>query len=256
MTNFLSEQDFEKFLNSLRHLLESNQKTLAQVGRGLVQSVEAFIVQFELLYGSALRVSESFSIYPEDLSFDKNILTLNHTKTGFKKCKNCKGASCDKCQGLGKIRKAQHTTIHPKFKNRLYDYVAKLPKGRPIFKGNRITLWSYAKRAGEHAGLNVFEQQDERLITGVWTHLFRKSRAQQMMLDKSDSESSDYVWELVKIKLRHSAKGRDVTFRYTNKIGQKLGLNDLLEWEQKHYGYVDDGKSDFISVQTQQGVGQ
>jgi integrase len=237
MTNFLSESDFEAFLHSLRQLLEKNQKILAQTNRSLAQSIEAFIVQFELIYGSALRVSESFSIYPEDLSFDKNILTLNRTKTGYKKCRKCKGEGCEHCNNLGKIRKAQYTTIHPKYAKRLKSYVTNLSPGTPIFKGNRFTLWSYAKQAGRLCGLNVFEQQDERLITGVWTHLFRKSRAQQMMLDKSDNESSDFVWELVKIKLRHSAKGRDVTFRYTNKIGQKLGLNDLLEWEQKHYAW-------------------
>lgn len=235
MTNFLSEQDFDKFLHSLRQLLESNQKSLGQTNRQLSMSIEGFVQLFSLAYGSALRISEALNVYPKDLDFEKRILTLNQTKTGFKKCTKCKGQGCDKCGMSGRIRKPQYTTLHPKYLHDLDRYSGAFPMEKPLFKTNRFTLWSYAKQAGKLAGLNVFEQQDERLIEGVWTHLFRKSRAQQMMLDKSEGEASEYVFELVKIKLRHSAKARDVTFRYTNKIGQKLGLNDLLEWEKKHY---------------------
>lgn len=236
MSNFLSESDFERFLNSLRQLLESNQKALQQTGRSLSMPIEGFVQLFSLAYGSALRISETLYCYPGDFDLEKRILTLNNTKTGFKKCSKCRGQGCDKCGMSGRIRKPQYTTIHPAYSDSLQNYLQGADPTKPLFATNRFTLWSYAKQAGKLAGLNVFEQQDERLIEGVWTHLFRKSRAQQMMLDKSEDEASEYVFELVKIKLRHSAKARDVTFRYTNKIGQKLGLNDLLEWEKKHYG--------------------
>lgn len=237
MTNFLSEADFQAFLNSLRQLLESNEKTLAQTNRKLSMPIIGFLELFRLVYGCGLRVSEALYVRKSDIDFEKRILVLNNTKTGYKKCNKCKGQGCEKCNNLGKIRKPQYTTIHPYFLSSLKDYVTSLNGQDLLFNTNRFTVWNYAKQAGKLAGLNVFEQQDERLIEGVWTHLFRKSRAQQMMIDgKSAGEDSDYLWELVKIKLRHSAKGRDVTFRYTNKIGQKLGLNDLLEWEQKHYG--------------------
>ena len=250
MSNFLSEADFERFLNSLRQLLESNQKALAQTGRSLSMPIEGFVELFRLAYGSAFRISETLSAYPGDFDFEKRLITLNVTKTGYKKCKCAKyvksengnrhlegDIDCKVCEGRFKLRKAQYTTIHPKYLESLRTYLAKYPpNSQNIFSTNRFTLWSYAKKAGELAGLNVFEQQDDRLIEGVWTHLFRKSRAQQMMLDASGDETSDFVFELVKIKLRHSTKARDVTFRYTNKIGQKLGLNDLLEWEKKHYG--------------------
>lgn len=254
VTNFLSESDFERFLHSLRQLLESNQKALQQTGRSLSMPIEGFVQLFCLAYGSAFRISETLSSYPGDFDFDKRLITLNVTKTGYKKCKCAKyvkndngnrhlegDIDCKVCSGKFKLRKAQYTTIHPKYVEGLKKYIMAKWNNRPdarepIFATNRHTLWSYAKQAGKMAGLNVFEQQDDRLIEGVWTHLFRKSRAQQMMLDASSDETSDFVFELVKIKLRHSTKARDVTFRYTNKIGQKLGLNDLLEWEKKHYG--------------------
>jgi integrase len=237
MSNFLSESDFELFLDSLRLMLESNQRSLRKYGKDLSMPIEGFIELFRLTYGSALRISETLNIYPGDIDFDRRIITLNQTKTGFKKCRKCKGLGCEKCDNLGKIRKPQRTTIHPNYSYSLRSYFKGKDQTKPLFSTNRITLWDYAKKAGRLvAGLDVFEQQDERLIQGVWTHLFRKSRAQQMMIDgKEAGEDSDFVYELVKVKLRHSSKGRDVTIRYTNKIGQKLGLNDLLEWEKKHY---------------------
>ena len=248
MTNFLSESDFERFLNSLRQMLEKNQKTMAQTNRELSMPIEGFESLFRLAYSSALRISETLTLLPGDFDFEKRILTLRQTKTGYKKCKCAKrvkegnswflvgDSKCKICDGAFKLRKTQYTTIHPSYADSLKLYVQKCSQDKPIFRTNRITLWSYAKKAGELAGLNVFEQQDDRLIEGVWTHLFRKSRAQQMMRDKAKDELGDFVYELVKIKLRHSLKAKDVTQRYSNIIGQKLGLNDLLEWEQKHYG--------------------
>lgn len=251
MTNFLSEQDFQAFLNSLRQLLESNQKSLAQTNRSLSMPIDGFIELFRLVYGSALRISESLTVYPNDIDFDKKLISLPHTKTGFKKCKCARrikqdngswlltgNKDCSICKGRYKLRKTQRTTIHPHYSDSLRSYLNGADPNKPIFSTNRFTLWSYAKKAGKLAGLNVFEEQKDRLIEGVWTHLFRKSRAKQMMRDIGPDEKEAYVYELLKIKLRHSREdaGRDVTQRYSNIIGQKLGLNDLLEWEKKHYG--------------------
>jgi integrase len=207
LTNFLSESDFEAFLNSLRQLLATNTKRLGETNRSLSMPIDGFVELFRLTYGSALRISETLTVYPGDIDFEKGILTLNQTKTGYKRCPSCRGKNavdhCKRCNGLGKIRRAQRTTIHPNYADSLRVYVQTMTPDKPLFSTNRFTLWSYAKQAGKLAKLNVFEQQDERLIEGVWTHLFRKSRAQQMMLDKHEDESSDFVWELVKLKLRH-----------------------------------------------------
>jgi integrase len=236
MTNFLSEADFELFLNTLRIMLESNQKKLQEVGRDLSMPIDGFIELFRLTYGSALRISETLNIYPGDIDLDRLIITLNQTKTGFKKCRKCKGQGCEKCDNLGKIRKPQRTTIHPHYTDSLRSYLKGKDPTKPLFSTNRITLWDYAKKAGRLvAGLDVFEEQQERMIQGIWTHLFRKSRAQQMMRDIGPDEKESFVYELVKVKLRHAREARDVTQRYSNIIGQKLGLNDLLEWEKKHY---------------------
>jgi len=235
MTNFISYDEFNNFLSELAMLLVENEQKLFQTNRKLSMPGADFVELFRLLYFSALRVSEALYLKASDVDLDKRILTLRVTKTGYKKCNACKGSGCEKCDQRGKLRKPQYTTIHPWNIPTLYMCVAVKNHDEYLFNTNRYTLWNYAKKAGKRAGLKVFEQQDNRLIEGVWTHLFRKSRAQQMILDgKAAGEDRDYLLELVKIKLRHSTN-KDVTNRYTNAIGQKLTINDLLEWEKKHY---------------------
>lgn len=78
-------------------------------------------------------------------------------------------------------------------------------------------------------GLHEFwysEEQDNKSIQGVWTHLFRKSCAKQMRELGAEIE-------LVAVKLRHKlGKGRGslITFTYTKK-----DLPALLHFEAKHF---------------------
>lgn len=90
-----------------------------------------------------------------------------------------------------------------------------------LFKASRQIVWSYGKQAGNLAGLKIYEMQEERSIKGIWTHLFRKSRAKQMLVDGASIE-------LVKLKLRRSMS--DVTWRYT-----RPDINALLSWEVHRY---------------------
>lgn len=234
MTNYLSPQDFDAFINSLRQVLTARQKNLEPLGRKLSMPIEGFVELFRLAYGSGLRISETLQLTKDDIDFAKKIIKIRFAKTGWKKCKDCKGYGCRVCDKLGKIRKTQYTTLHPNYADSLRVYMSKVT-GPYLFATNRVTLWSLAKKAGNEAGLHVFEQQKERMIEGVWTHLFRKSRAQQMMLDRAADETTEYVYELVKIKLRHATEARDVTQHYTNFLGKKLTIMDLLAWEGKHY---------------------
>jgi integrase len=82
-------------------------------------------------------------------------------------------------------------------------------------------MWKYYRNAGRLAGLNIFESQDQRNISNVWTHLLRKSCAKRME-DLGAKES------LIARKLRHSSGS--VTQRYT-----KVDINALLDWEEKHF---------------------
>ena len=175
-------------------------------------------------YCMALRISEVISLHPDDFNFDRKILTLNHTKTGFKHCKLCskwkKGKliyadkDCKKCQGKGKYRVKQFTSIPPDFPEWVKESLS--PNNIPLFPFNRQLLWIYVKKACKMAGLEIGEQQEERYIEGGWTHLIRKSRAS--LMDELGAKET-----LIKVKLRHTFT---TTQRYT-----KGDINALIKWE-------------------------
>jgi len=194
-----------------------------------VRVPDPFIIQIALWiqYCCALRVSEVLNLHHEDFDFRTNILTLQRTKTGFKHCKCSKwkkrkllssDINCDFCQGKGKIRKKQYTSIPPDLPDWTKEVCQWQQKTR-IFPFTRQLIWSYVKKAAKLAGLEIAEQQDERFINGAWTHLIRKSRA-KMMIEKGASEV------MVKVKLRHTFS---VTERYT-----KPDINALIKWEAEN----------------------
>lgn len=161
-------------------------------------------------YCHGLRVSEVLQLTPEDFNFERNILTLNKTKTGFKKKDGVK------------VRKKQYTSIPPDFPDYIKSWI-KLNQ-RNTFNGllfpfTRQLIWSYVKKAAKMGGLELAEQQDERFIEGAWTHLIRKSRA-KMMIERGAPEV------MVKVKLRHTFS---VTERYT-----KPDINALIKWEEEN----------------------
>ncbi len=88
-----------------------------------------------------------------------------------------------------------------------------------LFHTSRSTVWYYAKNAGILAGLNIFEEQENKQIHGIWTHLFRKSCAKRMLYD------GDSPKPLVQKKLRHS-------FREAIDTYIRADINTLLAWEQ------------------------
>jgi len=155
-------------------------------------------------YCHGLRISEVLNLTPDDFDFERNILTLTHTKTGFKKVDGVK------------TRKKQFTSIPPDLPKSVW-YV--IPLEGLCFPFTRQLIWSYVKKAATMAGLQLGEQQDERYIEGAWTHLIRKSRA-KMMIELGAPEV------MVKVKLRHTFS---VTERYT-----KPDINALIEWEREN----------------------
>jgi len=158
-------------------------------------------------YCHGLRISEVLQLIPNDFDFDKNILTLNKTKTGFKKKDGVK------------VRKKQFTSIPPDLPDYIKEWIPNQYNSEPLFPFTRQLVWRYVKKACKLAGLELGEQQDERYIDGGWTHLIRKSRA-KMMIEKGASEV------MVKVKLRHTFS---VTERYT-----KPDINALIEWEREN----------------------
>lgn len=218
-TNYLDPKNFERMISVFRLVTDYNRFKKTNPN-GIPDPVELQKLA-RIEYGCALRVSEALTLTPEDFDFENRILTLNHTKTGYKKCPKCKGSSndCNKCLGKGKIQRKQFTTIPIELIHEIQDWLKSKPKGEKLFSINRQLVWSYYKKAARFAKINLAEQQDERMIDGAWTHLLRKSRA-KWMISKGASEV------LVKVKLRHAFT---TTERYT-----RPDINALKEWEDEN----------------------
>jgi len=159
-----------------------------------------FIKATEIQYCSGLRIGEVIKLIKADFDLNHRILTIRNPKTA-----------------KGKIQK---TTILPYQINSLEKFLDQFSDSDLLFPTTRMTMWKYYRNAGRLAGLNIFESQDQRNISNVWTHLLRKSCAKRME-DLGAKES------LIARKLRHSTG--TVTQRYT-----KVDINALLDWEEKH----------------------
>lgn len=201
-TNYLPPEDFKKLVNAIPLVTEYNKSKLHEFQSKRVPDPKLIQVALKIQYCMGLRISEVLNLRYCDFDFQRNILTLERTKTGFKKVDG------------KKVRKKQFTSIPPDFKERFATDI-----DRKIFSFTRQLIWSYVKKAADMAHLELGEQQDERYIEGAWTHLIRKSRA-KMMIELGASEV------MVKVKLRHTFT---VTERYT-----KPDINALIEWEQKN----------------------
>lgn len=205
-TNYLNPESFKKLVAAVKTVAYANRDNLLSIKKNTVPNYKDIQAALIIQYCCGLRVSEVLNLLPQDFDFDKMILTLNKTKTGFKTI-----------NGIKK-RKKQFTSIPPDFPSWLIRDI-ELCDNVPLFPFNRQLIWSYTKKAAAVAGLQLGEQQDERYIEGAWTHLLRKSRA-KFMIDLGASEV------LVKVKLRHTFT---VTERYT-----KPDINGLIQWEEKH----------------------
>ncbi len=206
-TNYLNPQDFKKMVDAIPLVTEYNKRKLHEGQKHKVPNPKW--IQFALWtqYCHALRISEVLSLIKNDFNFERKILTLNKTKTGFKKK-----------DGI-KVRKKQYTSIPSDFPNEVRMEIANSEDTQILFPFNRQLLWRYTKQAAKMAGLDLAEQQDERFIEGAWTHLIRKSRA-KWMIEAGASEV------MVKVKLRHTFT---VTERYT-----KPDINALIKWEEEN----------------------
>ena len=208
-TNYLSPEDFKKMVDAIPLVTEYNKSHLLSIQKNRVPDPKLIQYCLWVQYCMGLRISEALRLIASDFDFDRNILTLTKTKTGFKKK-----------DGI-KVRKKQFTSIPPDFPLGIISYIKSFQGNNEIelFRFTRQLIWSYVKKASKMAKLELGEQQDERYIEGAWTHLIRKSRA-KMMIEKGAPEV------MVKVKLRHTFS---VTERYT-----KPDINSLILWEKEN----------------------
>ena len=203
-TNYLTPENFVKMVDAIPLVTEYNKNQVINEKR--IPNARLLQAALYIQYCHALRVSEVLTLEAEHFNFERNILTLEKTKTGFKKKDGVK------------VRKKQYTSIPPDLPRWVKDWIKQFGKGL-LFPFTRQLIWSYVKKAAKLADLDLAEQQDERLIEGAWTHLIRKSRA-KLMIDLGAREV------LVKVKLRHAFT---TTERYT-----KPDINALIDWEREN----------------------
>ena len=229
--NQLNDKQYDTFLLQLIKIPTSRAPIDGQTAR----------LCFEFMEDTGCRITETLHIRKMDLNFKNNILTVIHPKSE-KQCKCSKwkykdeytrrrvlessNPNCPRCKGKGKWKKPQKTTFTPRLSQRLFEYCEKLPDDTSLlFPVTRKTMWVWGKKAGVNAELNIFQQKEERLIEGIFLHLFRALCSKRMI---KDGKYDDYKDQMIATKLRHSFQS--VTDRYT-----KIDINYLIGWETKTY---------------------
>ncbi len=192
-TNYLDPKSFNKFLDAIPKI--ENFKP----GKKAPMDSSKFILLFQITYFCALRISETLNLTKEDLQLGKRICIIRNAKTG---------------QG-----KPQKTTIPPPLIT-LLDWNEAKPQEK-LFNCTRQTVWKYAKLAGKLAMLEIAEEQKERSIEGIWTHIFRKSYSKWM-------QSKGASRELRMAKLRHA-------FKDAHDAYDAVDLNTLKAWENEAF---------------------
>ena len=201
-TNYLSPENLVKLVLALPKI-----PYFTSEYNKLRMDIFDFEALYKICYYCALRITEGLRLEAEDFDLEHRVLKLKPRPGAAKTFKK-----------MGD--KIQKTSINPVIVEELKDYLK--DKSGPLFHCSRVTAWKYAKLAGNLAGLKVYEEQKQRSIEGVWTHLFRKSYAKLM-------ESKGATPSLIMLKGRWSP--REMYQTYT-----KPSLNALIEWEALNFG--------------------
>ena len=222
VTNYLDPKSFELFLGQI-----PNYPFIR------LMSQEDWYVLFRVVYGCGLRISEALTLRKSDFQLEHQILTIQHAKTAKKKCPKCTRIKkddfkksiiiilddCKKCNNQRFIIEVQRTTILKNDVPVISNYLKSINRDI-VFPTTRQTAWIVTKELARLAGLNLFEQQKDRAITGAWTHLFRKSRA-KLMEDKGAKRA------MIQLKLRHAFKEAIDTYL-------RVDINALIKWENEN----------------------
>ncbi len=204
-TNYLSLENFEDFLNVIPKLAVYHGSARSKA----VLSPEMMQLLFKVTYYCALRISETLSLRKNDIDLESKILTIRESKSAT----------------------TQKTTIPPKLVKDLKKVLDKLPD--VPFNVSRQTIWDYSKKAGQLAGLNIFESQQNRDIEGIWPTIFRQSRAKEM-------ETKGANDGLIRLKLRLSYD--DAVFKT-----DRPSIEELIEWEANEESIMGNLSEDIVN---------
>ena len=228
--NDLTEKQYQDFLSEVQKIPSYRSMISGKVAR----------LCYEFMEDTGCRVTETIHVKKRDIDFRTRILTVTYPKTETKcSCSIWKNRDeysrvrilesakidCNNCHGKGKWKKAQYTTITPRIVPKLLEYSNTLKNDELLFPISRQSLWVWADKAGQNAGINIFQKKEERLIIGMFVHFFRALCSKRV---KSDAKDDRFRDELVACKLRHAYQV--MADRYT-----KIDINYLLSWETKTY---------------------
>jgi len=229
--NNLTDDQINKFLQEIESIPSI---------RSPINGKEARLA-FEFMEDTGGRVTEVIKTKKKDINMDARIWTVMHPKAEsicdcstwryrdlYSRLRVLEHAdnNCKNCHGKGRWKKPQRTTITPRLIHKVKDYCKNLQDEDLLFPVHRATLWKWAKKAGNRANINIFQQKEEKYIQGMFLHLFRALCSKRMV---RDAVNDPYKDQLVARKLRHSFA--TVTDRYT-----QIDFNYLWNWENNTYG--------------------
>lgn len=207
--------------------------------------VERMQLLIENTYQPALRIDEGISLDITSFDADTGKVLIKHSKTGYEFCECAKkelrpnarryslvscDTSCKMCGGTGKIRLLQKAPtpiwLIKKNMDLAKDWkVKKFFFRTPSFPDQPIGYeWvrNQLIELGEICKFKIHAEYKKRTIDQMYTHIFRKSKAKQMLLDGFNLAD-------IMTQLRHS--NIETTSRYLS-----AGLDDLGNKYQEIYG--------------------
>lgn len=233
-TDFLSKKQVRQFVTTIPELPIYQREIYARQplpGR-------YFQVLIELIYDAALRMGEGREVKVEDLDLEYARINLPRTKTGWDWCKCAthekrRLISCDKnhnkCEGRGKLRRPQSTTLSVPMAKKLHKFIQeeKLQSWQYLFRSPSFPkqsisdhwVWEWTREVGRLCDFKIFAERKHRIIKDVYTHLFRRSRAIQMDIDGATLGT-------ISRKLRHMDVKTTTTYIQSS-------ISDLQKWEKE-----------------------
>ena len=230
--NLLSDEQYESFLQEIERIPGIRAPISGKTARLL----------YEFMEDTGARTTEAINTRKKDLDYSTRIWTVVRPKVSAHcKCSKWKYADlksrrmvlekadkkCEKCHGSGRWKKPQYGTFTYRIFDKLHQYTDFLEDDDFLFPVSRQSVWSWGKQAGKAAGINIFQKKDERIIKGVFPHLFRALCSKRMVRDAKDDL---YTEGLLVQKRRDAVRKSFVADRYT-----KIDIMYLLGWENKTY---------------------
>jgi integrase len=203
-TNFLSRAKIKEIIECIPSLSCYGSDKWAR----RPPSPEAFQLLIKIVYEGALRIDEGLKIRVNDFNPNNSELSLPETKTGWRSCKCAVYESipgtrrkklistqnnCHMCHGKGKLRVTQYTNLPRWLSTEIIEYIRKnnLQEndylfGSPSFPRKHISygfVQKYLPEITEKCQLKISAKYKIRRTSQLYTHIFRKSKAKQMLID-------------------------------------------------------------------------